>query len=352
MKAFLLSITVVTLACHSNNVPGGPLPDAETVGTEAWSQGDDRLEAGAPDAPAIEETVEDDAPRDAAGSEDGGDDECPVAVIEITPGYQAIPLTLLTLNGEHSHAASGSIATYQWEVEQPLLSVSSFVPDATYPSPVFEANVTGKYVFRLKVWDAHGHESCFPAERVVFVAPEQAIHIELLWDSPGDPNPYDEGEAVGTDLDLHFAHPKASQSDLDGDGKPDPWFDPTWDCFWFYPQQNWGSVSGVADNPILGRDDVDSGGPETIDLAEPEDVTYAIGVNYWDDHGYGPVFATVRVYRYAKLVYEVSNVELVKHDLWWVADLQWPEGLVTTKRNPRGGFWITHDYHHPLFYQP
>lgn len=154
-----------------------------------------------------------------------------------------IPQTVLHLHGESSTSNTGSILKYEWTVEQPALSSSKFVPTPSYPSPVFEANVSGKYVFNLTVWDEFGSKSCVEAEQEVLVVPDQAVHIELLWTSPSDPNPDDEGPTAGTNLDLHFAHPNASQLDLDGDGQKDPWFDPTWDCFWFNPFQNWGSGS-------------------------------------------------------------------------------------------------------------
>ena len=46
---------------------------------------------------------------------------------------------------------------------------SKFVPTPSYPSPTFEANVAGKYIFHLDVWDEYGRKSCFPAEATVFV---------------------------------------------------------------------------------------------------------------------------------------------------------------------------------------
>jgi len=280
-------------------------------------------------------------------------DDCPVAVIHIEEGEEVIPQTVLHLHGENSYSNAGNINKYEWEVEQPALSASKFVPTPSYPSPTFEANVAGKYVFKLNVWDEYGRKSCFSAEAVVFVVPDEAIHVELLWTSPGDPNPDDEGPMAGTDLDLHFAHPNASQEDLDGDGKKDPWFDPTWDTFWFYPLQNWGSISSNDDNPSLDRDDVDGNGPENINLDVPEDSkTYAFGVNYWDDHGFGSAFATVRVYVYAQLVFEVKDVVMYDHDMWWCGSIDWPSGQVKSKMSANGGYWLTHDYHHPLFYQP
>ena len=283
----------------------------------------------------------------------GVPDTCPVAVIHIEEGEEVIPQTVLHLHGENSYSNAGNITTYEWSVEQPALSASKFVPTNSYPTPSFEANVAGKYIFRLDVWDEFGRKSCFSSEAVVFVVPDEAIHVELLWTSPGDPDPLDEGPLVGTDLDLHFTHPNASQYDLDGDGLKDPWFDPSWDTFWYYPLQNWGSITSNEDNPSLDRDDVDTNGPENINLDVPEDgKSYAFGVNYWDDHGFGTSFATVRVYVYAQLVFEVKDVVMYDHDMWWVGDIEWPSGQVKAKMTDAGSYWITHDYHHPQFYQP
>ncbi len=277
-----------------------------------------------------------------------------VPVLRVDEPDEVIPQTVIHLYGDSSYAAAGPISRYEWSVEQPALSASRFVPTSAYSSPTFEVNVAGKYVFRLSVWDALGQPCPSPAEIVVYAVPDQAVHVELLWVSPGDPNPDDEGPTAGTDLDLHFAHPSAAQPDLDGDGLTDPWFDRTWDTFWFYPLQNWGSASNTDDDPSLDRDDVDGNGPENINLGEPaEGATYAIGVNFWDDHGFGPAFATVRVYVWAALVYETPEpLVLHDHDLWWVATLAWPGGQVTPKLTPEGGAWLTHDYHHAEFYQP
>ena len=278
---------------------------------------------------------------------------CPVAVIVIEEGEEVIPQTVLHLHGESSHSSWGDVTQYAWSVEQPTLSASAILPSPSASTPSFTANVAGKYIFRLHVWDEDGEKSCYPAEVVVWVVPDESIHVELLWTTPGDLDPTDEGPLVGSDLDLHLAHPDASQYDLDGDGVKDPWFDATWDTFWFYPTHNWGSATSVDDNPSLDRDDVDGRGPENVNLGLPEEnKSYAVGVNYWDDHMFGQSFATVRVYVYAQLVFEVQDVMLVDHDMWWVANIDWPSGQVTAKMNQYGNYWITHDYHHPLFYQP
>jgi len=279
--------------------------------------------------------------------------DCPVAVLQVDEAAEVIPQTVLHLHGESSYSSAGAISRYEWRAEQPSLSASKLVPNAAFPSPTYEANVAGKHTFRLDVWDALGRKSCAPAEAVVYAVPAAALHVELLWESPGDPNPDDVGPMAGTDLDLHLAHPNAQQEDLDGDGLKDPWFDPSWDTFWFYPTQNWHSASSTDDDPHLDRDDVDGQGPENLNLAAPDEgLIYAIGVNYWDDHGFGSAFATVRVYLNGTLAFETDPQVLYDHDMWWVADVAWPAGTVTPKLGATGQPWITHDYHHPLFYQP
>jgi K319L-like, PKD domain len=277
----------------------------------------------------------------------GGD-----VIILTAEGDEVIPQTVIHLSANLTNWADGPATSYAWTVQQPPLSTSVFLPNASAPSPSFEANVAGTYRFHLTVQNETG-ESASAASFEVFVVPADTIHIELLWASPGDPNPSDSGPMSGTDLDLHFAHPNAAQPDLDGDAHPDPWFDPAWDCFWYYPGPDWGSPTSQNDNPRLDRDDVDSGGPENLNLAVPEDgVSYAFGVNYWDDHGFGVALPTIRVFIYSQLVHEMTGINLVKHDMWWAGNLAWPSGEVTSKVTADGSPWITHEYKNDNFYQP
>jgi hypothetical protein len=276
-----------------------------------------------------------------------------VAVIANDEGQEVIPQTVLHLHGSGSTSPFGAIVKYQWSVEQPSMSTSMFVPSADYPDPTFEANVAGEYTFRLQVTDSAGNTSA-PAELVVYVLPCcNGIHVELLWVTPNDDNPFDEGPFAGSDLDLHFAHPLADGGqDLDGDDVNDPWFDPGYDCFWFYSSQDWGDLAKKEDDPSLDRDDVDGAGPENLNLDQPGDgLTYHLGVNYWDDHGFGTSYATVRVYVGAVLAFETQQQALVSHDMWWVADLAWPSGTITPKLTAQGQPWVTHEYHHPYFQQ-
>ncbi len=232
--------------------------------------------------------------------------ECPTAVIRCAEGDEVIPQTLLHLFGDESYAGNGQIEKWEWGVEQPAGSQSVFVPSHTFPNPTFETNVAGSYMFMLDVWDQTGVRSCIPATYEVLVIPDEAIHIELLWHTPEDMDESDTGPEAGSDLDLHFLHPWAAGPDLDADGAPDGWFDNLFDCFWFNAHPNWGSYDpAINDDPGLDRDDTDGAGPENVNLDIPEEnVTYRVGVHYWNDHSYGPSYATVRVYIYAYLVFE------------------------------------------------
>ena len=282
----------------------------------------------------------------------GVGDVCPTAVIKSQEGDEVIPQTVMHLFGDESHAPQGTIAKWQWEVTQPPLSQSVFVPSATFPNPTFEVNVAGIFEFNLTVFDEFGTPSCFPAAYEVVVIPDKAIHVELLWDSPGDPDETDTGPEAGTDVDLHFLHPFAAGPDVDGDGFPDGWFDIPFDAFWFNAHPNWGSFDpAFKDNPSLDRDDTDGAGPENINLDVPENVTYRVGVHYWNDHGYGMAYATVRVYLYGQLVYEVTDRPMQEWDMWAVCTIKWPEGQITAVTDSYGNPKVTPNYVNPLFYQ-
>ncbi len=280
----------------------------------------------------------------------GSSSDCPTAIMTITEGDTVVPQTELHLDGSQSQAGAGAISKYAWEVKQPVGSVSLFSPNASSPKVTFQPNVAGDYVFRLTVYDANGTPSCFPAERFVKVLPDQAIHVELLWTTPGDPDQTDEGPGAGADLDLHFAHPYASGLDFDGDGAADPWFDNTYDCFWFNKNPEWASYDpNVDDNPSLDRDDTDGAGPENLNLTLPEDgKTYAVGVHYFDDHGKGPSVAEVRIYIYGQLQFQVTSKQLSQSDMWYVAEIEWPTGDIAAKTDKGGEPWfITPKYPAP-----
>ena len=128
---------------------------------------------------------------------------CPTAVIKCTEGDEVIPQTVLHLYGDESYADNGGIGKWEWDVDQPAGSQSVFVPSCTFPNPTFEANVAGVYTFYLTVYDQLNTPSCFPAAYQVVVMPDVAIHVELLWFTPEDPDETDTGPEAGSDVDLH-----------------------------------------------------------------------------------------------------------------------------------------------------
>ena len=166
----------------------------------------------------------------------------------------------------------------------------------------------------------------------VNVVPDGAVHIELLWDTPADPNQYNTGPAAGSDLDLHFAHPTAAEPDLDCDGTPDPWFSNPWDAFWFNASPNWGSASSSSDDPGLDLDDTDGAGPENLNLLQLEGdvadpVGYPVGVHYWNDHGFGTSYASLHIWLMGNPTVQLFKVEMHPLDMWYVGKLWSPAAL-------------------------
>ena len=277
----------------------------------------------------------------------------PATVIRCEEGREVLPLTTLHLSAVERYLAKGEIIKWKWSVEQPVGSVSRFVPSDTSPDPTFETNVAGVYRFSLETWNADGVPSWNPAFYDVFVIPGEALYVELVWHTPEDLDESDTGPEAGSDLDLHFLHRWAAGPDIDGDGAPDGWFDNLFDCFWFNAHPNWGSYDPtINDDPGLDRDDTDGGGPECINLDIPEqNATYRVGVHYWNDHSYGPAHARVRVYIYSFLVFEAADVVLLDKDMWEVCTIDWPSGAVYAALTEDGDYVVTPRYENPYFFQ-
>jgi len=267
---------------------------------------------------------------------------CPQPKISVLEGEEVIPQTVLHLKGDASVApGGGTIGKYLWTVKkQPEGSKQQFLPKPDFPNPTFTANVAGEYLFCLKVTDDKGQPSCEDACVTVIVAPTDCLHIELLWDTPDDKDQTNTGPAAGADMDLHFAHPYATGPDQDCDGTSDPWFNNPFDAFWLNKTSNWGSsAQAVPDDPHLDLDDTDGAGPENLNVGQPEGTSsapfeYSIGVHYWNDHGYGTSFATVRVFVCGALAYEKSQVKMDPLDLWYVGKLRWPNAAMGSGTEP------------------
>ena len=155
---------------------------------------------------------------------------------------------------------------------------------------------------------------------MVHADPTEDIHLQLVWNTPSDP---DQTDVNGTDLDLHFRHPQA-----------DDWSGP-FNCSWQNPNPDWGEPFDMADDPSLDIDDINGAGPENINLSNPENATveapYRVGVHYFrSDLNLGANAemsaeseVTVRVYLSGELTYSATRRLESSNDLWEVAAIIW-----------------------------
>ena len=260
----------------------------------------------------------------------GIETNCPIAKATVQEGEQVVPQTVIHLKGDKSTApGGGSIKKYKWTVKQPAGSNQPLLPNPSFANPTLLANASGEYEFCLHVWDGNDVKSCVTSCVSVLVIPNNALHLELLWDTPADPDQTDSGPAAGADFDLHFAHPLASKLDLDCDGAADPWFSNPWDTFWFNAAPEWGVAGVPIDNPTMDLDDTDGAGPENLNLVDPEGTTaepvaYSLGVHYWHDHCYGTSYATMSIYIQGGLALQFTKIKLDPLDMWFVGKLNWP----------------------------
>lgn len=182
--------------------------------------------------------------------------------------------------------------------------------DAATPSAAFFPDISGEYFIELLMVTPECRER--RARFAVRAINLSALHIELVWNTPGDRRP---GDGEGTDLDLHLLHPNA----------PD-WNHPTWDCHYANPAPDWGRRGQVADDPRLDVDDVDGEGPEhiTIDAVEvTADIggPYRLGVHYFSAGFFGRSEAVIRIFAAGELLRELRREIIASGDLWIVADI-------------------------------
>jgi hypothetical protein len=283
------------------------------------------------------------------------DPACPSPTgIAVKEGGSVEPDTLLHLRASPSFSCASAPPFYSWTVTQPAGSAGSFLPGAFSESPTFAVSHAGAYVFGLAVLDGAGHPQCAPAATTVNVGLGSNLSVVLTWKTPGDEDPTDDGPEASADLDLHFLHPAAQGFDVDKDGAPDGWFDEFYDCFWFNTDPSWGTPNPNADNgPHLKVDA--PGGSQFESLAITpltEQRKYRIGVHVWNDHAFGPSLATVRVLVGTTMAYEAKDVSLNHLDMWEVATIDWPSGVVKSVLLPGGARKILPKYDSDFFPTP
>ena len=269
----------------------------------------------------------------------GVTEPCPEAVIDFQSETVVSAATSVNFEGSGSWSTDGDIVGYEWSRVLPSGLVEDIAQGGAAQSVSIDFSMVGEHLVRLSVEDSTGLLSCAPAEVALSVAASAGLHVELLWSTPGDPDPHDEGFEKGSDLDLHLLHPLAVGEDVDGDGSGDGWFDDPLDTFWGNLQPNWGQVGDpkVTDDPHLLRDDVDSLGPEVIVLTEPQQgAVYRIGVHSWEEHGYGPSSARVRIWANDELVFSSEPVLLHAGDLWEVGSVDPSQDVMLPLLEPDG----------------
>lgn len=287
----------------------------------------------------------------------GAANACPQARAAIDE-FNVLPLDTVVLDGGPSIDQDGpnnKPVSYQWVVtsspsgslSRPLESFHNPADpanqgpedDIATPTALFWVDLAGTYTLELRVTDRLGLDSiaCDNAAVVTIVAkPEEAIHVQLIWRTPSDP---DETDGQGADLDLHLLHPNALS-----------WFSDPFDAYYANPVPDWGQLENPVDDPSLDIDDINGGGPENINLDQPENTDdlgapYLVGVHYYNSQDrlsgfdYGPTFARVRIFLNGELAWDYTDdegnaleKEMQAEDHFWdVAQINWPAATVETR---------------------
>jgi hypothetical protein len=292
---------------------------------------------------------------------------CPVPVIDVFEGGTTVPDSTVHLSASKSFGAFGlpSILTWAITATPSGAAATAIAPDVSAAEVTFDVSVPGAYEIALSAFDETSASGgacgpggdpctnviagCSVASATVLVKDAMPLRVELTWDTPGDTTPSDTGPGQGADLDLHVHDGRGQGPDYDGDGAPDSWFDLSSDCYWFDTSPNWGDP-GDADDPALVLEDADGWGPERTDYARPyAGGAFTIGAHVYSAFDYGPSVATMRVYFYEELAYEVTDVVLDHGDLWEAATVLWPSGEILPAAGSSGGPKITASYPNPFY---
>jgi hypothetical protein len=147
----------------------------------------------------------------------------------------------------------------------------------------------------------------------------------------------------GSDMDLHFLHPKAKGTGIKFDSGTNPgYFSVPWDCYYKNSAPVWGQPGTQRPydaSPNLIRVDNNGVGPEIITMKSPQIFQngdcYRVGVHYFDDQGFGPAAATLKVYVNGKLAWKnATPAQLNSHELWDAAKICWSNTPETVTIEP------------------
>lgn len=269
---------------------------------------------------------------------EGTDNACPNAEAEArikgagtwSSSVQASPNKTIAFDGTDSSDSDGSIQRYEWSIiARPQNSTARLTPSASVKAPELFLDIAGTYKVELVVYDNDGSASCGSRAVVtVDASPDEDVFMEVVWDTPADPDPTDSN---GADVDIHYRH---------ADGSNSAWNKAPWDVFWHNKNPDWGAQNDPTDDPEMTVEDGDGAGPEIIVHDNPKSgTTYRVAVYYYDDNGFGPSHATVRIYHQGKLRMEHKNKYLPSTFTFWnVAKFTGQPNSVTKVDTKQSGF--------------
>lgn len=268
----------------------------------------------------------------------GSEGQCPTAKLSArvrsagaipSQTIATAPLQYVILDARDSEDEDGQVVDWRWEV---IKAPDDFVIDRTLaanPTQEDPGNedtsrreirllLAGSYEIGVKAVDNEGFESCNQATVRIVATPNEKILVELTWTNPED---NDELDKIGADVDLHFAKMG-----------PGVWFQAPYDIYYLNTNSGAGSENNGLwnpESPSLDIDDTDGGGPENVQLNDPDDCQwYAIGAHYFSQR-FGTAYATVRIYINGAEVYSSLNKPLTDGGQFWdVARIHWPSGQI------------------------
>lgn len=235
----------------------------------------------------------------------GGEFEYPEAVIDCPDNVS--PPDTRVLDGSDSNDPNGfELVDYDWTLETIPNGSGSTMTTAGVGAEVF-FDIAGGYKVTLVVENEFGVKSA-PAECVVDAVPQDAVHIELLWNTER------------SDLDLHML-----------EGPEEELFDRPHDVCFCNTNPDWGSSASTADDPRLDLDDRSGYGPENINIESPADGDYPVRVHYFDPNGAGDTVATVRFYIDGVLAEEFQQTMDSSKQVWNAGIVRWPQRVVAAE---------------------
>jgi hypothetical protein len=242
----------------------------------------------------------------------GAGSVCPVAVAKLLEDPENIePLDTVRLDGHDSYhpEPARTIETFEWALEQRPIGSTATLTATDLERVELTADIAGRYVARLHVYDDTEVRSCEASIVTIDVKPKEELHVELVWD-------HDEA-----DLDLHIVRQGGALFNHDGDvyfSNKEPANTPETPSWSLDPDEN----------PTLDVDDDEGYGPENGAIVDPAAGSiWNIYVHYWRDNTDQDPFttATLRVYVYGALQTELQQSFSAEETMWQAIEIAWPQ---------------------------